>query len=274
MAGSKGASPRPAAKGRSRGPSARRRPTPSAPRTARGPLVEPDTLRSIVGIVLIVLGAITLAALLLGGQGVFGSFVSDILRPAFGQGAWLLGVLLVIAGVMVERGSRLRTGWIGLSVGGLLIFVAGEGLIHLLSGRGDSAAELSAGGGRLGELMSSTLTDLVGSVGAFLVLTGMLVAGILLLFEMTLKALVQPVSTGGRAGRGPGRDRHRGRPDARDPGGAIEAPPKAAGASRTSARAENPGATPGAHRIDPHPAAAGAQSRTPEPDRLGRDGSG
>src|SRR5690606_15699852 len=32
-----------------------------------------------------------------------------------------------------------------------------------------------------------------------LVLTGMLIAGILLLFEMTLKALVQPVSTGGRA---------------------------------------------------------------------------
>jgi len=273
MAGSKGASPRPAAKGRSRGPSARRRPTPSAPRTARGPLVEPDTLRSIVGIVLIVLGAITLAALLLGGQGVFGSFVSDILRPAFGQGAWLLGVLLVIAGVMVERGSRLRTGWIGLSVGGLLIFVAGEGLIHLLSGRGDSAAELSAGGGRLGELMSSTLTDLVGSVGAFLVLTGMLVAGILLLFEMTLKALVQPVSTGGRAvaglagtpSRPPGRARsgrsHRGTPEG---GWRV--------ADERSRR--NPGATPGAHRIDPHPAAAGAQSRTPEPDRLGRDGSG
>ncbi len=38
----------------------------------------------------------------------------------------------------------------------------------------------------------------LGAAGAFLVLAGMLVAGILLLFEMTLKALVQPVSTGGR----------------------------------------------------------------------------
>jgi len=199
MAGTKGsASPRNGTKGRARGGSARRRPSPAAPKVARGPLIEPDTLRSIVGIVLIVLGGVTLASLLLAGQGVFGDFVKSVLRPWFGQGAWLLGVLLIVGGVMVERGSRLRTNWVGLALGGLLVFVAGEGLIHLLSGRGATPEELSAGGGRLGELMSSTLTDLVGSVGAFLVLAGMLVAGILLLFEMTLKALVQPVSTGGR----------------------------------------------------------------------------
>jgi S-DNA-T family DNA segregation ATPase FtsK/SpoIIIE len=200
MAGTKGSTTsRGGAKGRPRAGTGRRRPSPAAPKVARGPLIEPDTLRSIVGIVLIVLGAITLASLLLAGQGVFGEFVTSVLRPWFGQGAWLLGVLLIVAGAMVERGSRLRVGWVSVLAGGLLVFVAGEGLIHLLSGRGTSPEELSAGGGRLGEFMSSMLTDLVGPVGAFLVLAGMLVAGILLLFEMTLKALVEPVSSGGRA---------------------------------------------------------------------------
>ena len=188
-----------ASKGRPRTASTRRKPSPSSPRIARGPLIEPGTLRSIVGIVLIVLGAITLASLFLAGQGVFGEFVRNVLRPWFGQGAWLLGVLLIVAGVLVERGTRLQRGWVTLTLGGLLVFVAGEGLIHLLSGRGAEAEDLALGGGRLGYWVSKSLTDLVGSVGAFLVLAGMLVAGILLLFEMTLKALVQPVSTGGRA---------------------------------------------------------------------------
>jgi S-DNA-T family DNA segregation ATPase FtsK/SpoIIIE len=152
-----------------------------------------------VGVALIVLGAITLVSLFLAGQGVFGEFVTGVLRPWFGQGAWLLGVLLVVAGVLVERGTRLQRGWLTLTLGGLLVFVAGEGLIHLISGRGSSPTDLSLGGGQLGYWVSHTLTDLVGPVGAFLVLAGMLVAGILLLFEMTLKALVQPVSTGGRA---------------------------------------------------------------------------
>ncbi len=240
MAGSKGASPRPAAKGRPRGPSPRRRPTPSAPRTARGPLVEPETLRSIVGIVLIVLGAITLASLLLAGQGVFGDFVTNVLRPWFGQGAWLLGVLLIVAGVLAERGTRLQRGWVALTLGGLLVFVAGEGLIHLLSGRGATPDELSMGGGRLGYWMSRTLTDLVGSVGAFLVLTGMLVAGILLLFEMTLRALVQPVSTGGRAIAGlagTAIEAARTRAVRVEP---IEDATRRAGASRATSRAEAP----------------------------------
>ena len=121
---------------------------------------------------LLVIGGVTLLALFLGGQGLFGQFVTDVLRPSFGQGAWLLGVLLIVSGVMVERSATVHSGWVVMTVGGILVFLAGEGLIHLISGRHASPADLSAGGGSIGQWLSATLTDLVGPAGAFLVLVG------------------------------------------------------------------------------------------------------
>jgi len=172
---------------------------PGSPKTARAPLMAPGTIRSILGIALLVVGGVTLLALFLGGQGLFGQFVTDVLRPSFGQGAWLLGVLLIVAGVMVERSATVHSGWGVMAVGGILVFLAGEGLIHLLSGRKATPADLSAGGGSIGEWLSSGLVSLVGSAGAFVVLVGIVIVGLLLMFGLTLRALLQPVSTGGRA---------------------------------------------------------------------------
>ncbi len=171
----------------------------AAPKTVRPPLMAPGTFRSILGIALLVVGGVTLLALFLGGQGLFGRFVTDVLRPSFGQGAWLLGVLLIVAGVMVERSATVHSGWGVMAIGGLLVFLAGEGLIHLLSGKGSTPADLSAGGGSIGQTLSSGLSDLVGPPGAFLVLVGIVVVGLLLMFGLTLRALLQPVSTGGQA---------------------------------------------------------------------------
>ncbi len=231
----------------------------------------PGTVRSIVGIVLLVIGGVTLLALFLGGQGLFGQFVTDVLRPSFGQGAWLLGVLLIVAGVMVERSATVHSGWIVMTVGGILVFLAGEGLIHLISGRKATAADLSSGGGGIGEWLSRTLTELVGPAGAFLVLVGIVIVGILLMFGLTLRALLQPVSTGGRAianattatvaatvnaartlsprqRRGPGRPGRRGTPAGRRPCAHQGRSPRSRvpGPWRTSCRCRHP--PPARHR--------------------------
>src|SRR4029077_14802847 len=131
--------------------------SPNAPKTARAPLMAPGTVRSILGIVLLVIGGVTLLALFLGGEGLFGQFVTDVLRPSFGQGAWLLGVLLIVSGVMVERSATVHSGWSVITLCATLVFLAGEGLIHLISGRKATAADLSSGGGGIGEWLSRTL---------------------------------------------------------------------------------------------------------------------
>jgi DNA segregation ATPase FtsK/SpoIIIE, S-DNA-T family len=173
--------------------------SPNSPRTARPPLLVPGTLRSIIGVALIIVGALIVVALLLGDQGLLGRFVTETLRPTFGQGAWLLGVLLVVGGVTVERNATVHSSRLAMSLGGILVFLAGEGLIQLVATLRDAKVVSDTGGGTIGQWLSSTLTALVGNVGAFLVLAGLVVVGLLLMFGLTLRALLQPVSSGGKA---------------------------------------------------------------------------
>ncbi|HSH22312.1 MAG TPA: DNA translocase FtsK 4TM domain-containing protein [Candidatus Caenarcaniphilales bacterium] len=169
-----------------------------APAPAALFLLPPQIWRSLLGLLLLVLGAITLVALLFPQAGILNRYVSDVLRPAFGQGAWLLGVLLVVAGAFVERAPKVGNGWSVTAVGGLVVFIGGLGLIHLVWGGGGDRASLSQGGGALGNTLSSLLTDLVSPLGAFVILLGVLAAGLILLLNVTLRGLLSPVTGGGR----------------------------------------------------------------------------
>jgi len=163
------------------------------------PRVSPSTLRSVAAVVLIAAGAITLIALFLPAGGLLNGYVDGFLRPLFGQGAWLLGVLLIVAGVLVERAPSVDYSWITVALGGLIVFVGGQGLIHLFSGKGNSGSDLEQGGGALGQALASVLSDLVSPVGAFVVLVGIVLVGLLLLFNITLVAFVTPFINAGRA---------------------------------------------------------------------------
>jgi DNA segregation ATPase FtsK/SpoIIIE, S-DNA-T family len=164
----------------------------------RLPSLPPDIARSLIGVLLLVAGAVTLIALLLPEAGMLNRYVTDLLRPAFGQGAWLLAVLLLVAGVFVERAPKVGNGWSLTALGGLVVFIGGLGMIHLLSGRGGRPVGLREGGGALGYTLSSTLTDLLSAPGAFVVLLGVVLAGLILMLNVTLRGLFQPVAGGGR----------------------------------------------------------------------------
>ena len=158
----------------------------------------PQVARSLFGLGLLVIGAVTLIALMFPQEGILNRYVADVLRPAFGQGAWLLAALLIIAGVVVERPGQVGYGSSLAIVGGVVVFVAGLGLIHLVWGIGDAPRALAQGGGAIGNSLSSTLTELISAAGAFVVLLGLLVGGLLLLFNVTLRGLLSPVTGGGR----------------------------------------------------------------------------
>jgi len=153
-------------------------------------------LRSLVGILLLVAGAITLIALFLPGAGILTNLVSQFLKPTFGQGAWLLGALLLMAGVLVERAPTVGNGWGVAAIGGLILFLGGEGLLDWVSG---TPKQVQNGGGSVGHALNTSLTNLVSSPGALVVLLGISVAGILLLFNLTLREFFRPVTAGGRA---------------------------------------------------------------------------
>jgi S-DNA-T family DNA segregation ATPase FtsK/SpoIIIE len=201
-------STKPAASGRTAG-QRRASPARSSPRSRarraspgaqiiNGLRLPPHVARSLLGLTLLVIGAVTLIALLFPGAGELNRYVDDILRPLFGQGAVLLALLLLAAGISIERPGQVGYGSSLSIVGGLIVFVAGLGLIHLVWGRGAGPQALRDGGGALGNAFSSTLSDLISPIGAFVVLLGLVVAGLLLLFNVTLRGLLRPVTGGGR----------------------------------------------------------------------------
>ncbi len=165
---------------------------------ARNFSLPPHVARSLIGLFFLVLGATTVIALLFPQTGMLNRYVDSLLRPAFGQGAWLLAGLLIVAGMVIERPPVAGYGSMLTIIGGVLVFVAGLAMIHLLWGHGASDASLRGGGGLLGEWLSSALTALVSSLGAFVVLLGLIVAGLLLMFNTSLRTLLSPATAGGR----------------------------------------------------------------------------
>ena len=173
-------------------------------RSGRAPIVSPATLRSVVAVVLLAAGAITLIALFLPGGGILNGYVDGFLRPLFGQGAWLLAVLLLVAGVLVERAPSVDYSWVTVALGGLIVFIGGQGLIHLFSGKGGTRCRPAS---RVGERWATRSprrcpTCSAPSAPSWCSSTIVLV-GILLLFDITLVAFVTPFTNAGRSPRPP-----------------------------------------------------------------------
>jgi S-DNA-T family DNA segregation ATPase FtsK/SpoIIIE len=187
-----------ATKRRASGTSRSRARKPATPKIRDGFRLPPHVARSLIGLTLIVIGTVTVIALLFPDSGVFNRYVDGLLRPAVGQGAWLLAILLILAGVVIERPSDLGYGKALAVVGGVIVFAAGIGLIHLVLGRGAGPQALSSGGGALGSALSSGLSDLMSPPGAFVVLVGLLVGGLILMLNVTLRGLLAPVAGGGK----------------------------------------------------------------------------
>jgi S-DNA-T family DNA segregation ATPase FtsK/SpoIIIE len=159
-------------------------------RKASGPSwysrISPDVVRSIVGLTLLVVGAMTLIALVLPGEGSLTSWWTDVFAPWFGTMRWLLPFFLLAAGWWLEwgPGRRQGSGW-GLTLLGLAIAYVGF----------VGAAEvLGISGGRVGRALAGFLGDLVTDPGAFIVLMAMGIGGLLLGFGLQLKQLLRPVT--------------------------------------------------------------------------------
>ena len=144
----------------------------------------PDVVRSILGLALLVLGAMTLIALMLPGQGTLTSWWTDVFAPWFGTMRWLLPFFLLAAGWWLEWGPGRRpgSGW-GITVLGMAITYAG------LVG---AAQVLGVSGGRIGRFLAGTLNDLLPVIGSFVLLIALAVLGLIVGFGIPLRQLLRP----------------------------------------------------------------------------------
>ena len=157
------------------------------------PAVGPEVARSIVGILLLVLGAVTLIALALPGQGSLTDWWRDSIAPWFETGRWLLPFLLLGAGWYVEwgPGKRPGSGW-GATLSGIaLAYVGFLGAFEVLD---LTLFGTERGGGRIGRFLQGSLEPLLTGPGAFVVLVAVFLVGLMLAFNLQLRELLRPVT--------------------------------------------------------------------------------
>ncbi len=168
----------------------------------RMPEVGPEVARSIAGITLLVLGAVTLIALLLQGQGSLTTWWINTVAPWFGSLRWLLPILLLGGGWYMEwgPGKTPGSGW-GLTLVGIAIGYAGllgAATVIVPAVTKPVASARGAAGGRIGTFLADSLSPLLTSPGAFVVLVGIAVVGILLAFNLRLRDLTRPATRAAR----------------------------------------------------------------------------
>jgi len=158
------------------------------------PVVGPEVARSIFGIILLVLGAITLIALTIQGQGSLTTWWQRTVGPWFGTLRWMLPFLLLGAGWYIEwgPGKRPNSGWGATLIGLALTYVSLLGMIEVLD---LSLFGRARTGGIVGTVIATPLRALLSGPGAFVVLLALAVIGLLIAFNLRLREVTSPFTS-------------------------------------------------------------------------------
>jgi DNA segregation ATPase FtsK/SpoIIIE, S-DNA-T family len=156
--------------------------------------LSPAVLRSLLGIVMLVFGAVLLIAIALPNRGVLTDWVRDLTVPFFGSARALLPLLLLVGGWYLEWGpGKEPTAPRARTLGGLALAYLGLlGAFGLLAFRGSQT------GGHIGRFLAEVVPSLVTPPGAFVVFAAMIAIGLLLSFDLPLHTLTAPVVAAGR----------------------------------------------------------------------------
>ena len=148
--------------------------------------VPPEVLRSLVGITLLVFGAVTLIMVFLPAeQGTLTDWARQTVIPFFGAARFLLPVVLIVAGAYVEWSGRVSDGWQLRILAGAGSYVAFLGVLEYVP--------LVKGGGRIGTFLADVLGSLITRPGALVLLIGLMLAFAALALERPLRVLLEPL---------------------------------------------------------------------------------
>jgi S-DNA-T family DNA segregation ATPase FtsK/SpoIIIE len=155
----------------------------------------------VVGLLLVALGLVAGLGVYADAAGPAGRWLDDAAGTLVGWGRLLAPVALVGAGVLLVRGEPDEDDPGARShvwVGGLLLAVAGCGLLHLAGGRPGLDAptdDLAAAGGLLGIAAAGPLTAAIAPWGAGLLLGALALAGLVVLTRVPVRVVAETTAT-------------------------------------------------------------------------------
>lgn len=163
--------------------------------------IEAKVMREIWAVLYLTLGILTVLSLR-GNLGMLGELWVAFLRPVFGWGIFAVPVILIMI-AMLEFFSKKVTFGVARWLGVVLLTTALLGTVHLSVPAADvyEVAKEGMYGGYIGFVASFILSNILGSVGSYVVFLAMITVSFLLMFDVSLVEIIE-VFKGSEEGRG------------------------------------------------------------------------
>ena len=152
--------------------------------------LNPDISRGLLALLLFILGGLS-ALSFFSLAGVAGQFIDSLLAITFGQVRYVFPIVLILVAILMVKDMEYEyrpTHWLG----SILFIFSFNGLVHLQKPAAEmySLATQGYGGGFTGLALAWPLDKYIGYWGAVMVLSGLLLAGIIFLFNTSLAQIV------------------------------------------------------------------------------------
>lgn len=154
--------------------------------------ISPERKKDVTGVVLLLIGIITLISLLSSQSGIITKWWTELLGKAMGWGKYILPLGLIAwgAGVLFRNSDRLPRLSTERGFGIFLLFINLLAWLHVFS-KGDlSTAALGLGGGFIGAGIKKIFIDTIGRPGMVIMLTAWLIISILLVFDISINDII------------------------------------------------------------------------------------
>ena len=150
--------------------------------------ISPERQLDLVGVVLALLGALTLLSLVSSSRGTLTGWWLGSLSRLVGWGIYLLPVALLAVGLWLVLRNIERLPQVALErlVGLALLYLTILGFLQLIGSLSLGDLEPAAGGGWIGGWIAGTLVSLLGQAGSFIVLLALLILSLALSLDVSI----------------------------------------------------------------------------------------
>ena len=158
--------------------------------------VSPERKLDVLGVILALLGLLTLLALFSPSRGSLTGAWVDLLSQLAGWGTFILPLALLALGLwLVFRNIDKFPVLSGVRLTGIiLVYLNLTAFLHVFGGGGRDLAAAGAGGGYLGWIFETLLTRAIGTAGAVVALVAWLLIALALAFDLSLTDLFGPLA--------------------------------------------------------------------------------
>lgn len=152
--------------------------------------LNPDISRGLLALLLFILGGLS-ALSFFNLAGVAGQFIDSLLAIIFGQVRYIFPIILILVAVLMVKDMEYEyrpTHWLG----SILFVLSFNGLVHLQKPATEmfDLATQGYGGGLIGFALAWPLNKYLGYWGATMLLAGLILTGIIFLFNTSLAQIV------------------------------------------------------------------------------------